>query len=319
MPLHFKTELLHSVALSKRIGTDVYLKLENCQPSGSFKIRGIGRLCEKAIEQGSRHFVSSSGGNAGVAAAYAARKLGVKCTVVTPTITPQYLKDRIKLEGAEVLVHGSVWNEADEKARELLKEPGTFYISPFNHPDIWEGHSTLVEELHQQLGEKPRCVVVSVGGAGLFCGVIQGLQACGWGDVPVLAVETSGAASFRATLDAGEVVTIPAITSIAICLGSKRVCDRALELSKIHTVISEVVEDSQTIHACLRFADHHQFLVEPACGAALSVAYDNLIQKHVEAGKIPNTGPIVVIVCGGKGVTLKQLGDWKAMFGLNGL
>ncbi|XP_046840464.1 serine dehydratase-like isoform X1 [Xenia sp. Carnegie-2017] len=135
--LYFRTPLLQSTCLSNKVGCNVYLKLENVQPAGSFKIRGIGNCCKKALEKGYTNIVSSSGGNAGLAAAYAGRKLKMPTTVVVPEITPDFTIKRIKEEGANVIVKGKVWDEANIHAIELSKIPGHFLVHPFDHDDIW--------------------------------------------------------------------------------------------------------------------------------------------------------------------------------------
>jgi L-serine/L-threonine ammonia-lyase len=140
--MHVCTPLVPSTALSGSTGIPVHLKLENTQPTASFKLRGIGRLCERAAAAGSRFFVSSSGGNAGWAAAYAARKLKSRVLVVVPESTDARMRALIAAEGAEVLVHGAAWAEADRRAREIVAETGATYVSPFDHPEIWTGHSS---------------------------------------------------------------------------------------------------------------------------------------------------------------------------------
>jgi L-serine/L-threonine ammonia-lyase len=137
-----------------------------------------------------------------------------------------------------------------------------------------------------------------------MCGVLQGLHRHGLAHVPVIAVETEGAASLHASVRAGELVTLPAITSIATTLGAKRVAQAAFEWTRRHEVHSVTVSDAQALDACLRFADDLRILVEPACGAALAVAYEKL---DVLA---PYRRPLVV-VCGGIAVDLAKLAVWR--------
>jgi L-serine/L-threonine ammonia-lyase len=300
-PLHISTPLLQSPPLSALAGHPVWLKMDALQPSGSFKIRGVGLMCQRAFDRGEKHFISSSGGNAGLAVAYAGRKLGAQVTVIVPETTPQFMRQKIEAEGARVRVEGTVWDEADSVARELSKAPGCSYAPPFDHPDIWEGHGTIIEEVAKE-GQKPGSVVVAVGGGGLLCGVLAGLHRVGWQDVPVLAVETKGAASFAATFAARSLVTIEKIESVAKSLGARRVCAEALRWVDKHTIKSILVEDRQAVDACLKFADDHRVLVEPACGAALAVSYD-----HPESLIGPSS---LLIVCGGSAVSRAQLALW---------
>ncbi|KAL9981852.1 hypothetical protein ACROYT_G010613 [Oculina patagonica] len=316
-PLHIKTPLHESHAMSKLAGFPIYLKLENVQPPGSFKIRGVGNLCQKAMQRGCDHMVCSSGGNAGLAAAYSARKLNVPCTIVVPGTTPMLIVERIREEGATVEICGNAWDDADARARTLAKQPGYAYIPPFNHPDIWEGVATVIHEAAEQLPEKPDMVVVSVGGGGLLSGVLQGMHNVGWTDVPVVAMETNGADSFDAAVQAGELVTLDAITSIAKCLGARTVAAKALEWTQKHKVINHVCSDEEAVLACERFADDHRMLVQPACGAALACVYERLFKVWQEEGKLGELKSALVIVCGGSSVTMKAIKEWKEKLGLN--
>ncbi|XP_010021974.1 PREDICTED: serine dehydratase-like, partial [Nestor notabilis] len=150
-PFHIVSPVLESLPLSRAAGTKVYMKLENVQPTGSFKIRGIGHLCQEAAKKGCSHFVSSSGGNAGLAAAYAAQKLGVPITVVVPSSTGPGTVRRLQEMGAEVEISGQVWDDANRRALELAETKGWVSIHPFDHPLVWQGHSSLVQELKDSL------------------------------------------------------------------------------------------------------------------------------------------------------------------------
>jgi L-serine/L-threonine ammonia-lyase len=174
--------------------------------TGSFKARGIGYLCSNAVhKRGCTHLISSSGGNAGYATAFVGKRLGVKVTVVVPESAPELIITKLRKEGAEVIVHGGMWSKAHEKATELASQEGCELIHPFEHEEIWQGHETLIEECNKQLTKKPAAVVCSVGGGGLIIGVLSGMHKVGWGDVPVIAVETEGADSFAQSVKASEV------------------------------------------------------------------------------------------------------------------
>lgn len=294
MTLHVVTPLFDDVDASAATQRRVRLKMECFQPVGSFKIRGIGHLCERAVASGRRHFVSSSGGNAGLATAYAANRLGVAATVVVPSTTPNETQELLRARGAEVIVHGDVWDSADVHAREYAATAGATYVSPFDDPLIWEGHASLVDELVAS-GPKPEAIVVAVGGGGLLCGVFEGLHRNGWSDVEVIAAETHGAESLHRSVAAGQLVTLPAITSIAKSLGARRVASEALAWAQRHPVECIVVTDDAALRACVRFARTQRVLVEPACGAALCVAYD-------DHPSLRGTRDVVVVACGGVSV-----------------
>lgn len=294
MKLYIETPLLESTPLSRILGVPVWLKMEALQPSGSFKNRGIGNLCTHYASKGAKRFVSSSGGNAGLAVAYSGRKLQVPVTVIVPESTSKMMIEKIRMEGAEVIVHGQSWDEADLYARSLLQDH-TYYIPPFDHPLIWQGHSTMIDEI-TKVNDKPGAILLAVGGGGLLCGVIEGLHRAEWQDVPVIAVETEGAASFAASVQAGRVTTLKEIHTVATSLGAKTIAQQAFEWTKKHRIESAVVSDEEAINAASQFAHDHRILVEPACGAPLSLVYNkNAILQSFSS--------ILVIVCGGCNVS----------------
>ena len=304
-PTHVVTPLWESRPLSVAIGAPVLLKMEAFQPAGSFKSRGMGAACRAAKEAGATHVVCSSGGNAGYAVAYAGRQLGLSVTIVVPQTTSAWAKDLIRGEGADVLVYGTSWDDAHAYALELVQQAQSVYVHPFDDPIVWQGHASMIHEI-AQADVKPGAIVVSVGGGGLLCGVVQGMHEVGWTDVPILAVETEGAASFAASVKAGRLVTLDKITSVAVTLGARTVTPQALELTRPHPIETWLVSDRAAIDACLSFADDHRVVVEPACGAALAAVYGR-------AKPLEGREPIVVIVCGGAGVNRALLDKWDQL------
>eukprot|EP01133_Synstelium_polycarpum_P005656 gene5656-6528_t len=313
-PLHIVTPLVESLALSKKISDDtntpkVWLKLDALQPSGSFKIRGVGLHCSRAKAKGVKHLICSSGGNAGKSVAYAGRMLGLKTTIVLPNTIPQETRDKIAAEGADILVHGTIWDEADILARQLAEREGTDgYMHPFDHTNLWEGHSTLIDEVYNDylLGRmpKPDVILCSVGGGGLLVGIVEGLARCGWKDIPIMATETRGAHSFWKCVQENQHVRLDAsdVTSICKTLATRSVCTEAWESTKRHKIIPVLVTDKNAVDACLQFVDDERVLVEPACGASLAVIYQRLPE-------LVNFGAknILVVVCGGNNTSIKQL------------
>jgi L-serine/L-threonine ammonia-lyase len=305
MPLlHIKTPLLSSIELSKKSGQSIYLKCENLQPSGSFKIRGIGKLCQQWKALGKSHLVSSSGGNAGYSVAYAGKKLGIPVTVFVPQTTHQIFIDALRSLDAEVNVVGKVWDETNQIALQYNESIAGGFVPPFDHPTIWAGHASLVTELYKQMSIQPDLIVLAVGGGGLLCGVAEGLHQVGWQSTAILAVEPTGAASFKASVEAGELVSLSQVNTIATSLAAKKVTYRALEWAKAHRIIPALYEDTAALRACLSFADEHRMLVEPACGMALAAVYEN----NPALAEFKN---IVVILCGGIGVSLGLLQSWQ--------
>lgn len=305
-PSYNVTPLLLSKYLSEHLQKNIYIKYETLQPTGSFKDRGIGNFCNYLAKQGSDGFVCSSGGNAGMAVAYASKRLGLPAHIVVPTTTPDHMKAKLKATSANIIEHGSIWNEADELARQKVEELKLDYISPFNHPKIWEGYESIPAEIAQTI-DKPDAIVLSVGGGGLYSGIVQGLRKVDWPDVPIITAETKGAASFATAFQQKSHITLDKIDTIAGTLGAKQVCEQAFKLSMEHPTSPQTVTDKQAANACIQFVQDHRILVEPACGASLSLLYDaNTALKSYQN--------IVVILCGGNGISCELLAKWKQQF-----
>lgn len=304
MNLSIQTPCFESTPLSNMISKSVLLKMECCQPTGSFKIRGIGLLCKEYKENGVDHFISSSGGNAGYSVAYAGKRLGAQVTVIVPETTPKDVCERINQEGAKVIIQGTVWDESHKYAQKLSNELGAAYISPFDHPTIWRGHSTIIDEIVQQCQKRPDAIVLSVGGGGLLCGVVEGLKRNNWNDVQIIAVETEGAASLSMSIKAGRLVILDRIESIATTLAAKQVADQAFKYSQSYPITTYTVSDLVAVNACKMFSYDHRVLVEPACGASLSVVY-------TDSELISSLQKVLVIVCGGLGVSIEKLEEWS--------
>lgn len=301
-PLHIETPLFESRSLTLRAGRSVWLKLEAVQPPGSFKIRGIGHACQQYARRGAERFISSSGGNAGIAVAYAGRLLSIPVVVVVPETTTERAKALIRQEGADVVVHGSSWHEANALALSMVGFSDAF-LHPFDDPLVWEGHASLVDEVARS-GMKPDSVVLSVGGGGLMSGVIVGLHRNGWGDIPLIAVETEGADALAQAIRAGTRVELDSVTSIATSLAASQVCEQAFDWTSKHPVRNVVVSDRAAVSACLEFIADHRIVTEPACGASLSVICDGA--PEIEAFK-----SVLVVVCGGAGASVEQLREWS--------
>lgn len=303
MKLHSRTPLV----LHRELSTPeqrVWLKLENLQPCGSYKLRGIGALCQQAHLHGKRRLIAPSGGNAGIAAAYAGRELGMDVEVIVPTTTPEPTRARIRALGAEVIVHGDAWDQSNALAIERAQAGDTQYVPAFDHPTIWEGHSTLVDEIVDEVPTVD-AIIASVGGGGLLAGILLGLERYRRHDCRVIAVETEGAASFHAALAAGQPVNIGQITSVAKSLGALQVAKWPVDAIGAFAHTSLVLSDAEAIAGTIRYADEARQLVEPACGVSLAVAY----QHHA---CLDGARDVVVVVCGGVSISATQIAAWKA-------
>ncbi len=290
-PLHVVTPLLYSQRLAVQTGKQVHLKIEALQPSASFKLRGIGRLCQCYAEDGFEQLVASSGGNAGISVAYCGKVLGMPTTVFIPSTSHQIFIDEIKSYGAQVIVAGKDWDSAHTAALAYIQEHHAAYIPPFDHPMIWAGHATLIDEIVQS-GLRPDAIVAAVGGGGLACGLLEGMQHHGWTDVPLIAVETQGADALYQSLLAHQMVTLDTITTRATSLGVKRVASRLFEWTQEHEIKVVVVSDADAEAGARAFAADKRIMVELSAGAALSIVYTN----HAILEPYQN---ILVVVCGG--------------------
>jgi len=247
----------------------------------------------------------------------AARKTGQRATVVVPELTDVKLRARIEAAGAKVIVHGESLSQADRYARAAASaSEGRIYVSPFDHEKIWQGNSTIIDEIVAQWeGPPPDAIVCSVGGGGLLNGIMLGLDRHGWMDsVTVLAVETDGADCLSQAVQAGEQVTLPKITSIAKSLGVTRVSSKTLDFFiQQPTLRSVVLDDAEAARACVRFANDEKMMVEPACGVSLAVCYNGILNELVP--NFNRQSRVIVIVCGGSNIDLKTLQEYDMQYG----
>ncbi|PVH95496.1 tryptophan synthase beta subunit-like PLP-dependent enzyme [Periconia macrospinosa] len=325
-----ETPLRESYALSQAAGCRIFLKLENLQPSGSFKSRGIGNYILRRLAELPKnltttpHIFCSSGGNAGLAAVHASRTLNLPCTVVLPTTIKPLMVAKIKAAGAyDVLQHGAAWADADRYMREEvmpLAGASAIYTPPFDHPDIWAGNSTVMHEIAAQMpdGSLPDVIICSVGGGGLLNGVMQALDTLPSPHSPspptIIGLETAGADSMHASVKARSLVTLPEITSQATSLGCARVTRQTLDYALRPNVISAVLPDAEAAMGCWRLADDEGMMVELACGVNVALCYDGRLER-VLGRKLRGEEKVVVVLCGGSNVTVDMLAGWRREFG----
>ncbi|WP_448144502.1 pyridoxal-phosphate dependent enzyme [Pseudomonas silesiensis] len=302
--LHIRTPLILHPGLSTPTRR-IWLKLENLQPSGSFKLRGMGLLCTQAKAQGKRKVVCPSAGNAGFATAVAAASLGLKACIVVPHTTPETTRARIRKTGAEVIVHGKVWDDANQKAMELAQGARTEYVPAFDHPVLWEGHSSIIDEILEDCPQVDT-LVTSVGGGGLLAGILTGLIRHGRMDCRIVACETQGAASFSAALAAGHPVRLPRIDTVATSLGAAQVA--AWPVQHIHDFAHQcvVLSDDEAIMGVVRYANDLRQLVEPACGVSLAIGY-------LDHPAIADARDVVIVVCGGVNISAQKVAGWARL------
>ena len=300
--LYINSPLIESLRMGQIVDSRVWLKMDCLQPSGSFKLRGISHACKKYIDKGAKEFISSSGGNAGMAVAYSGRLLNTPVTVVVPETTKKIAIDMIQREGANVIVQGNNWNDAHDHAKSLVTDQNK-YIHPFDDPYLWEGYAEIIDEILEQ-DIVPDTIVLSVGGGGLLCGIAEGLKKNNLERTSILAIETEGANSLHNSYTQNKYVSIDSINSIATSLGTKKVARHAYDLSKENNIFCKLVTDKDAIKSVDLFLNDHRALVEPACGASLAPIYN-------KSSFFDDKKNIVVIICGGVGITPEQLNLWK--------
>lgn len=237
--------------------------------------------------------------------------------------TPQSIIAKLLAAGAtHVHQHGASWYEADAYLQNEVipaarqRGEDAVYVAPFDNALIWEGHASLIDEVSEQMsGEKPDAVVCSVGGGGLLCGIVQGLQRNKWRDTRVLALETQGAHSLALSLEHGTLSTLPAITSQASTLGARTVAQQAFKYAQstdpqTSSVKSVVLSDIEAKDACVRFADAERIMVELACGVSIAMCYEDRMKEALP--DLTQQSKVVIVVCGGANVSVDMLTEWRA-------
>ncbi|KAM9920970.1 hypothetical protein OXX59_006825 [Metschnikowia pulcherrima] len=322
-------DVTHILEQRVKLPCRVLFKNEFEQPSGSFKLRGIGNLIRTSIQKAGAispsniHVFASSGGNAGLAAAYASRYYNVKCTVVVPRNTLAHVVQKLKLFGALVVLHGATIGEADVYARSLSASCGdgvhTIYCHPFDNPLIWEGHSEIVDEIFSQIPcfdfHKVKGVACSVGGGGLYNGIMSGLKANG-SSADCILVETKQAPTLTKAVEAGSVVRLESPRSLASSLACSYVSGPTLELFQDQGVNKShltTIDDMDAVKASIMYYNDFGTLVEPACGAALSVVYNQIAYLEKCLPDLNKEDIVVIVVCGGSCTNEKVLSDYRKM------
>lgn len=255
------TNLIYSEYFSEQTGNKVYFKPENMQYTGAYKVRGayykISTLSEEEREKG---LVTASAGNHAQGVAYAAKIYGVPATVVMPTTTPLIKVNRTKGYGAKVVLHGSVYDEACQYALELAKKEGATFVHPFNDEVVATGQGTIAMEIFKELPTVD-IILVPIGGGGLAAGVSTLAKLLN-PNIKVIGVEPAGASCMKASLDAGKVVTLPSVDTIADGTAVKTPGD--IVFPYIQKNIDEIiaVDDHELIVNFLDMMENHKMLVE---------------------------------------------------------
>jgi threonine dehydratase len=292
------TPLLTSHILSEKTGFDVRLKAELFQRTGSYKIRGpLNKFAQLSDDEKRRGVICSSAGNHAQGVALAARIHGIKSVVcMAANATPSKI-EATRGYGAEVVLHGSIWDEANEKAKELVAEKGYTYIHPFDDRQLMTGQGTVGLEIAQDWPDVD-VAVVPIGGGGLISGVAMALKAHN-PKVRIIGVESSGAPGMKASVDAGEVVTLDRVDCIIDGLRVKRVGQLTYEV--VRDFVDDIVTlpDEEIFKAVVWTMHYTKLVPEGAAAAPVGALLHGLI-------KAPAGSKVVCVLSGGN-VNLDQL------------
>lgn len=288
-----ETRLIHSEAFSNECGNDVYIKPENLQKTGAFKIRGaynkIIKLDDDAKMKG---LIASSAGNHAQGVAYAARKLGVKATICMPAHTPLIKVEATKAHGAEVVLHGEVYDEAYAKAVELQKKEGYTFIHPFDDEDIIEGQGTIALEILEELPDTD-VILVPIGGGGLIAGIACAAKQIN-PNVKIYGVEPEGAASVLAAIHEDQVVTLAEANTIADGTAVKTIGSKTFEYIKKYVDGIITVNDYELMDAFLLLVEKHKLVAEGS-GILSLAGLKKLYEKNKKVVSLVSGGNIDVL------------------------
>ena len=288
-----ETRLIHSEAFSNECGNDVYIKPENLQKTGAFKIRGaynkIIKLDDDAKMKG---LIASSAGNHAQGVAYAAKKLGVKATICMPAHTPLIKVEATKAHGAKVVLHGEVYDEAYAKAVELQKKEGYTFIHPFDDEDIIEGQGTIALEILEELPDTD-VILVPIGGGGLIAGIACAAKQIN-PNVKIYGVEPEGAASALAALHEDQVVTLAEANTIADGTAVKTIGSKTFEYIKKYVDGIITVNDYELMDAFLLLVEKHKLVAEGS-GILSLAGLKKLYEKNKKVVSLVSGGNIDVL------------------------
>ena len=258
-----RTDLMYSPFFSRTTGNNVYIKSENMQVTGAYKIRGAYFKCSTlSEEEKTRGLITASAGNHAQGVAYAARAAGVPATIIMPTTTPLVKVNNTKDYGARVILHGETFDDAAALAAEMSQAERLTYVHPFNDLTISTGQGTIAYEIFKDLPDVD-VILVPIGGGGLAAGVATLAKLLN-PSVKVIGVEPAGAASMKASVEAGHIVTLNKIDTIADGVAVKTPGDKVFPY--IQKYVDEIItiDDNELVDAFLDVMEKHKMVVENA-------------------------------------------------------
>jgi threonine dehydratase len=288
-----ETELIHSDYFSKQTGNKVYLKPENMQRTGAYKVRGaFYKISTLSPEERSKGLITASAGNHAQGVAFAAQNYGVKAVIVMPTTTPLIKVNRTKGYGAEVILRGDVYDEACEYALQLAKEKGYTFIHPFDDLTVATGQGTIAMEIVKEL-PLVEYILVPIGGGGLATGV-SALAKLLNPKIKIIGVEPAGANCMQESLKQGKVITLPGVNTIADGTAVKTPGSKIFPYLQKNLDDIITVEDAELVVAFLDMVENHKMVVENS-GLLAVAALKHLKVKDKKVVAIMSGGNMDVI------------------------
>ena len=288
------TPLMYSPIFSEESGNNIYIKPENLQKTGAFKIRGAYNKMLKLTEaEKQRGVIASSAGNHAQGVAYAARELGIKAVIVMPKTTPLIKVQSTKKYGAEVVLYGDVYDDAYQKAKELEEKEGYVFVHPFNDEDVLDGQGTIALEILEELPETD-IILVPIGGGGLISGIACAAKILK-PEIKIIGVEPEGAASAYEAIKENKVVELKEANTIADGTAVKKIGDLNFEYIKKYVDEIITVSDYELMEAFLLLVEKHKIIAENS--GILSVAATKKIkEKNKKVVSVISGGNIDVLM-----------------------
>ena len=289
-----ETHLIYSPIFSKESGNKVFIKPENLQKTGSFKIRGAyNKISNLTDAEKKRGVIASSAGNHAQGVAYGAKESGIKAVIVMPKSTPLIKVESTKQYGAEVILHGDVYDDAYKKAKELEEKEGYVFVHPFNDEDVLDGQGTIALEILEELPETD-IILVPIGGGGLISGIACAAKILK-PEIKIIGVEPEGAASAYEAMKENKVVELKEANTIADGTAVKKIGDLNFEYIKKYVDEIITVSDYELMEAFLLLVEKHKIIAENS--GILSVAATKKIkEKNKKVVSVISGGNIDVLM-----------------------
>ena len=289
-----KTSLIQSPIFSKEAGNEVYIKPENLQKTGSFKIRGAyNKITNLSDEEKKKGVIASSAGNHAQGVAYGAKESGIKAVIVMPKSTPLIKVESTKQYGAEVVLHGDVYDDAFKKAKELEEKEGYIFVHPFDDEDVIHGQGTIALEILEELPETD-IILVPIGGGGLISGIACAAKILK-PEIKIIGVEPEGAASAYEAIKEDKVVELKEANTIADGTAVKKIGNTTFEYIKKYVDEIITVSDYELMESFLLLVEKHKIIAENS-GILSLAALKKLKEKNKKVVSVVSGGNIDVLM-----------------------